>query len=139
MSLRILLLLAFILLTVSTASADINRFAGKWKNIDPHTGGITNIQIDVSGAQIRIETWGKCGPGECAWGPTEGTAYAPSVGSNLVETAETISAIYSPGWCIEILVIHPAEDGQISVEALTRFTDHSGRANMRRVYTLARA
>src|SRR5438874_13113077 len=77
---RTLLLLAITLLTVSTASADINQFAGKWKNVDPQTRGITTIHIDVSGSRIKIQTWGKCHPADCAWGFAEGTAYAPKIG-----------------------------------------------------------
>ena len=135
---RTLLLLAITLLTVSTASADINQFAGKWKNIDPQTRGITNIHIDVSGSRIRIQTWGKCHPSDCAWGFAEGTAYAPSVQSNLVETADTVSTIYLTSFSQMILFIRPAEEGQIKVELLTKFTDQSGRANTRHIETFSR-
>jgi hypothetical protein len=135
---RTLLLLAIILLTVSTASADINQFAGKWKNIDPQTRGITNIQIDVSGSRIRIQTWGKCHPSDCAWGFASGTAYGPSVQSNLVETAETISTIYLTSFSQMFLIIRPAEEGQIKVELLTKYTDQSGRANTRHIETFSR-
>jgi len=135
---RTLLLLAFILLTVSTTSASIDRFAGKWKNVDPQTRGITNIHIDVSGSRIQIQTWGKCHPSDCAWGFAEGTAYAPGVESNLIETAETISTIYLTSFSQMILVIRPIEADQIQVEVLTKFTDQSGRANTRHLYTFTR-
>jgi hypothetical protein len=135
---RTLLILAVILLTVSTASAEINQFAGTWKNVDPQTGGITIIKIDVSGSRIKIQTWGKCEPSDCAWGAVSGTAYAPGVQSNLVETANTISTIYVNSFSLRILIIRPGEEGQIKVEALTKFTDQSGRANTRHTYTLSR-
>jgi hypothetical protein len=135
---RTLLLLVLILLTVSTASAEINQFAGKWKNVDPLTRGITTIQIDVSGSRIKIQTWGKCHPSDCAWGFAEGTAYASSVESNLAETADTISTIYLTSFSQMILIIRPVEGGQIRVEVLTKFTDHSGRANTRHIYTFSR-
>jgi hypothetical protein len=135
---RTLLLLAIILLTVSTASADINQFAGKWKNVDPLTRGITNIHIDVAGSRIRIQTWGKCHPSDCAWGFASGTAYGPSVQSNLVETAETISTIYLTSFSQMFLIIRPAEEGQIKVELLTKYTDQSGRANTRHIETFSR-
>ena len=135
---RTLLLLAIILLTGSTASADINQFAGKWRNVDPQTRGITTIHIDVSGSRIKIQTWGKCHPSDCAWGFAEGTAYAPSVQSNLVETADTISTIYLTSFSQMILIIRPAEEGQIRVELLTKFTDQSGRANTRHIETFSR-
>ena len=135
---RTLLLLAIILLTVSTASADINQFAGKWKNVDPQTRGITTIHIEISGARIRIQTWGKCHPSDCAWGFAAGTAYAPSVQSNLVEQADTISTIYLTSFSQMILTIRPAEEGQIKVELLTKYTDQSGRANTRHIETFSR-
>jgi hypothetical protein len=135
---RTLLLLAITLLTVSTASADINQFAGKWKNVDPLTRGITTIHIDVSGSRIKIQTWGKCHPSDCAWGFAEGTAYAPSVQSNLVEKADTISTIYLTSFSQMILIIRPAEEGQIKVELLTKYTDQSGRANTRHIETFSR-
>lgn len=135
---RTLLLVALTLLAASTASAQIKQFAGKWKNVDRDTGGITNIQIDVSGSRIRIQTWGKCHPSDCAWGFAEGTAYSSSVQSNLVATADTISTIYLTSFSQIMLVIHPAEEGQINVETLTKFTDQSGRANYRRVSTFSR-
>jgi hypothetical protein len=135
---RTLLLLAVVLLTVSPASAQINQFAGKWKNVDTQTGGITTIQIDVSGSRIRIQTWGRCHPSDCVWGFAEGTAYAPSVQSNLVQTADTISTVYLTSFSEIILVIRPTEEGQIRVEALTKFTDQSRRANTRHVYNFSR-
>jgi len=135
---RTLIMLAFSLLTVSAASAQINQFAGKWKNVDPQTRGITTIQIGVSGSRLRIETWGRCHPSDCAWGFAEGTAYARTVESNLVETADTVSTIYLTSFSQIMLTIRPAEDGQIKVEVLTKFTDQSGRANTRAVYTFSR-
>jgi len=135
---RMLLLLAFTLLTVSAASAQINQFAGKWKNVDPQTKGVTTIQIEISGSRIRMQTWGKCHPTDCAWGFAEGTAYAPSVASNLVETADTISTIYLTSFSQITLIVRPAEEGQIRVEVLTKFTDQSGRANTRRVDSFSR-
>jgi hypothetical protein len=135
---RTLLILAVILLTVSTASAEINQFAGTWKNVDPQTRGITIIKIDVSGSRIKIQTWGACHPSDCAWGVAEGTAYAPGVQSNLIGTADTISTIYVNSFSLRILVIHPDEAGQIKVEALTKFTDQSGRSNTRHIYTFSR-
>ena len=135
---RTLLLLAITLLTVSTASADINQFVGKWKNVDPQTRGITAIQIDVSGSRIKIQTWGKCHPSDCAWGSAEGTAYAPSVESNLVESAETISTIYLTRFSQMMLIIYPAEGGQIKVEVLTKYTDQSRRANTKHIDTFSR-
>ena len=132
--------LAFLLLLMasSVASADISQFSGKWKNVDPNTRGLTTLQLEVKGTRVRIHAWGKCHPSDCAWGYAEGTAYAPSVESSLTETAQAISTIYLTSFSEIILIIRPAEDGQIEVEMLTKFTDQSGRANTRKVERLSR-
>jgi len=133
-------MLAFLLLLMasSIASADISQFSGKWKNVDPNTRGLTTLKIDVKGTRVRIDSWGKCHPSDCAWGYAEGTAYAPSVESSLTEAAQAISTIYLTSFSQIILIIRPTEDGQIEVEMLTKFTDQSGRANTRRIERLSR-
>lgn len=130
--------LLLLLMASSVASADINRFSGKWENVDPNPKGLTTLQIEVKGTRVRIQTWGKCHPSDCAWGYAEGTAYAPSVASSLSATAQAISTIYLTSFSQIILIIRPAEDGQIEVEHLTKFTDQSGRANIRSVERLSR-
>lgn len=134
-----ILALTVLLLVSPVASAQINQFAGKWKNVDPNTGGLTTLNIEVKGTRVRIQTWGKCHPSDCAWGFAEGTAYAPSVSSRLSETAQTVSTIYLTSFSQILLIIRSAEEGQIEVETLTKFTDQSGRANTRRVERLSRA
>ena len=136
---RIVSALLVLLLAAPAASAHINEFSGTWKNVDPETGGLTTLLIDVRGARVRIQAWGKCHPRDCAWGHAEGTAYAPSVSDNLAETAQVVSTLYITSFSQTILVIRPAEGGQLEVEMMTKFTDQSGRASYRRVERFGRA
>lgn len=130
--------LFLLLITTSVASANINQFSGKWKNVDPSTAGLTSLEIAVEGKNLRISTWGKCHPTDCAWGEARGTAYAPSVQSNLADTAQAISTVYETPLGQIILIIRPVEDGRIEVEVLTNFTDKSGRTNTREVAKFSR-
>ena len=130
---RVLLALLLLLMTSSVTSASINQFAGKWKNADANTAGLTTIEIEVKGKSVGIRAWGKCHPSDCFWGYARGTAYAASVQSNLADDAQAISTIYLMSFSQIILIIRSVEDGQIEVEVLTNFTDQSGRANTREV------
>jgi hypothetical protein len=135
---RIASALLVLLLAAPPASAGIRQFSGTWKNVDPETGGLTTLRIDVSGTRVRIQAWGKCHPHDCAWGYAEGTAYAPSVADDLAETAQAVSTIYITSFSQTILVIRPAEGGQLEVELMTKFTDQSGRASYRVVERFGR-
>lgn len=128
---RIVTALLVLLFTSTLASAQINQFSGTWKNIDPETGGLTTIRIEVKGTRVGIQAWGKCHPRDCAWGYAEGTAYGPSVSDNLIETAQAISTLYVNSFSQRILVIRPFEGGQIEVEVMNKFTDQSGRTSYR--------
>jgi hypothetical protein len=136
---RIASALLVLLLFAPPASAGINRFNGTWKNIDPETGGLTNLRIEVKGTRIGIWAWGRCHPQDCAWGYAEGTAYAPSVSDNLAETAQVVSTLFITSFSQTILVIRPVEGGQLEVELMTKFTDGSGRASYRLVERFGRA
>lgn len=138
-SVRIASALLVLLLFAPAASADIKQFSGTWRNTDPATGGLTALRIEVRGTRVMIQAWGKCHPRDCAWGHAEGTAYGPSVADNLAETAQTVSTIYITSFSQTILIIRPAEDGQLEVEWLTKFTDQSGRTSYRRVERFSRA
>ena len=135
---RIVSALLVLLLAAPAASAHINEFSGTWKNIDPETGGLTTLRIDVDGTRVRIQAWGKCHPRDCAWGYAEGTAYGPSVSDNLAETAQAVSTIYITSFSQTILIIRPVEGGQLEVEIMTKFTDQSRRTSYRRVERFGR-
>jgi hypothetical protein len=135
---RIASALLVLLLAAPPASANVSQFSGTWKNVNPETGGLTTLRIDVSGTRVRIQAWGKCHPRDCAWGHAEGTAYAPSVVDDLAETAQAVSTIYITSFSQTILIIRPAEGGQLEVESMTKFTDQSGRASYRVVERFGR-
>ncbi|MBW2039980.1 MAG: hypothetical protein JRI46_10405 [Deltaproteobacteria bacterium] len=126
------------LVMAATASADLNQFAGRWKNTDPDTRGVTTLNIRVRGTNVTVQAWGKCHPKDCDWGRVKAYAYAPSVSSNLADTAQALSAAFRTGFSQNLMIIHPVGRNRLRAEVLTRFTDRSGRTNYRAVYTFAR-
>lgn len=111
-----LALLAF----ATAASAQKQRFVGTFVPEDPKTGGITRLTL---GENDMINVWGRCHPTDCDWGSETAFAYAPSVGSELQDSAQAMTAIYKPGFAIKILVIKPLGENKLRVDVFTRFTD----------------
>ncbi len=125
-----------------SAYAAIGQFEGKWKNIDPN-GGLTTLEIRVSGGKVKVHGWGKCQPTDCDWGTVDATAYGPSITSSLPSNAHKLLAVFkekNKGNEFEemILVIDPAGRNRLRVEVLTRFVDKSGRSAYSSVHTLSR-
>ena len=114
---------------VSTASANLAQFAGKWKNTNPNTRGVTTIEITISGTNVMVHAWGQCQPTDCDWGNVQGFAYGPNVSSDLQAAAQAITAIYRENFKESLMIIRFASRSQLRVETYTRFTDKSNRTN----------
>jgi hypothetical protein len=132
------LAMASLIFVTPSVSANIDQFAGRWKNVDPNTRGLTTLQIAVRGKRLRIQAWGKCRPSDCAWGYAEATVYAPSVTANPVEAAQAATTLYITSFEQTVMIIRPIEDGQLRVETFTKFTDESSRADYTAVETFSR-
>ena len=135
---RIASALLVLLLAAPAVSAQVSQFSGTWKNVDPATRGLTTLQVEVRGTRVGIRAWGKCHRRDCAWGYAEGTAYGPSIAADLVETAQAVSTLYITSFSQTILILRPAEGGQLEAEVMTKFTDQSGRASYRLVERFSR-
>jgi len=125
------------MLVPSTAHAQLSRFEGAWRNVDPATSGLTTLQISTSGT-VKVHAWGKCHPTDCDWGEVTGYAYGPNVSANLSATARAISAVYTTGFSETIMIIRPLGRDQLEASVFTRFTDTSGRTAYTDTYRLAR-
>ncbi len=123
-----------LLLTASGAFASMNQFAGSWSNVDSATGGITSLQIDVSGSSAQVHAWGSCTPTDCDWGAVEAQAFASSVSSDIVSDANTLVAVFNSGFSEKTLVIKPSGN-KLKVDSYDRFLDSSGRSNYIASYT----
>jgi len=134
-----ILAIGILLLSLSSnSSASLHRFSSKWINSNPNTRGVTALDIDVSGSRVTVQAWGKCHPRDCDWGRVEGDAYAPDASSNLVESAQLISAVFRSGLGKRLLIIRRGDRNQLNVEVLAQFGDRSGRPNYFTTETFSR-
>ena len=136
---KVVLVVCFMaVVTVSTVFASLSQFSGRWKNIDPNTGGITTLNIIVSGTNVTLEVWGKCHPTDCYWGKVVANAYGPDVSSDLVTTAKALSAVFKTNFNETIVIIHPLRN-RLKAEVFTHFTDGSKRTDYTNVYIFERS
>lgn len=117
------------LAAAGTASAQVGRFAGRWKNVDAHTRGLVELDIRVHGSDVDVKAWGACEPKPCDVGDTEAHLYAPNVSDNVEATARALIVRYKQSFAEEILVIEPRGSDELSVQMYTHFTDGSHRSN----------
>jgi hypothetical protein len=137
--LRITAILAFMFLLYNSLSyAALNQMTGNWKNADPNTRGLTTLAISGNGYSLRMHAWGKCHPQDCDWGEVAAYAYAPDVSSPLDPTAQAVSAVFTTGFSQTLVIVRPAGNNRLRVEAYTRFTDGSNRSSYTEVYTFNR-
>jgi len=117
-----------LLMASSNCIASLSQFSGNWTNVDPNTGGITRLNIDVFGSSASVHAWGKCHPTDCDWGSVNAFAFGPDVSSDLSSQALALMAVYSTGFSTTTLFIKP-QGNRLSAQSYTRFTDNSGRSN----------
>ncbi|MGB5100506.1 MAG: hypothetical protein WBN94_07920 [Methanothrix sp.] len=127
-----------LLLTATGGLAGMAQFAGSWTNADANTAGITSLDIAVTGTNAQVQAWGKCHPTDCDWGTVQAQAFAPDVSSDILSGADTLIAVFDPGFSETTLVIKPAGD-QLKVDSYDRFKDNSGRSNYLASYTFQKA
>jgi hypothetical protein len=117
---------AFRTSTALAQSSPVNRLNGKWVNVDPHTRGLVEIDIDNKG----IHPYGACHPTACDWG----TIKAKSFGSNVESpTAAALLAKKTNSFDKVEITLSLEADGRLRAEVFTHFTDNSGRADYRAV------
>ncbi|MCI0690845.1 hypothetical protein L0337_02440 [candidate division KSB1 bacterium] len=127
----------FLLLIASAVSAQLNRFAGAWENIDSRIQEVTALNISVEGNFVTVQAKGKRNAEDYDWGQVEATAYALSPSASLVDSAQALSAVFQTEVEQMLLIIHFVKD-RLQVEALTRFPNRSKPTNYLTAYTFVR-
>ncbi len=122
---------------ISTCSASLSQFAGEWTNVDSNTGGITKLDISVSGTSATVQAWGKCHPTDCDWGTVSAYAFAPDVSSDMVSQAQALMAVYDSGFSVTTLFIKP-QGNNLAVQSYTAFQD-SSRSSYASSYTFSKS
>ncbi|MVN89343.1 hypothetical protein GO986_21650 [Deinococcus sp. HMF7620] len=114
------------LVTPQTALAAPTDMVGTWVNTDVATSGITRINVTrTSAGKMTVQVFGRCHPNDCDWGQANALTYGANVSDSNHFTA---SAVYAKGFATTTLVLNFAR-GRLDVQALTQFTDSSGRQN----------
>ena len=116
--------LIFMLFAVS-AAAQKDRFVGNFVAEDPNTRGITRL---VLLADDQINIWGRCHPTDCDWGTEYTFTYGPAVEADPKASADTLMAVYEPGFATKVVIITPLSDDRLRVEVFTSFNDRSRRS-----------
>jgi hypothetical protein len=119
----------------SSAHADIGQFVGKWKNVNSNTGGVTTLEISLSGDKVKVHAWGRCHPTDCDWGTVDATAYGRAIDSHLPGDAQTLEATFYDS--IQV-IIDLAEGNKLRVEVLDRSRAGSGKSSFSFVETFSR-
>jgi hypothetical protein len=115
---------------------------GTWANTNPATNSVRNIVVTASGGGIEVDGFGACEPTSCEWGNIPGTVYGTSVGS---ATGNSFEANWNFGFSRTVLLatvtfkLFPIPRPVLTVQELTTFTDHSGRANYTLTETFVRS
>jgi hypothetical protein len=119
--------------------ASLPDFSGHWTNIDFNTRGVTILDIQVSGATVTVQAWGKAHPSDINWGQVKATPYGPDVSSNLIANTQALVATYDNNFSKKFMVLRLAGRGQLVADVYTTFTDNSGRSNYCVSYTFSRS
>lgn len=129
--------LCLVVAAAGPSSAQIGRFAGSWVTTNPNTAGMVGINITVNGTAATVHAFGACHPKPCDWGSVDAIAYGPNSGANLIQTANSMTAVYTTSFSVVTLVIVP-RGGDLQVLAFTHFTDNSHRTDYREEGTFRR-
>jgi hypothetical protein len=121
--------LCMALALTNMASAQTARFEGHWKNVNPQTRGVIELDIKGRGIDVDVKAWGACTPKPCEIGNIDAHLYAPGVGDNIVATAQALIVRYHDSFSERILVIEPRGEGELFAQMFTHFTDNSKRTN----------
>lgn len=114
------------LLAPQQAQAAPANFVGTWVNSNVATSGITRVNVTRSGdGPLTVQVFGRCHPTDCDWGSAPVLTYGASVSDTNHLTA---TAVYAKGYSNTTLVMTFTR-GRLDVQALTQFTDGSGRQN----------
>ena len=111
---------------VHISAADKQHFIGHWMNVNKGTRGIIAMAIGQQDGQTLMRAWGACTPSPCKWGQTRVSFLAPNVSSQEVMAA---TAVFRTNFETTRLTMRPAKGRTIIVEAMTHFTDNSGRSD----------
>jgi len=107
------------------ARAEVSDFIGNWVNSDPNTQDITRIVVVPVGMhKVAVHVFARCYPTDCDWGTVPGHNYVEAFTQHDVRI---VTASYDPGFARTLVILRASPGGNLRIQALTEFTDGSGR------------
>ena len=116
-------------------TAGLSYFAGKWKNKDLRTRGLTTLNVRAADQTVWVHAWSACQPTECDWGEVTGTPFTPNASNNPESDAQKVTAVFETSFSNTRLTLTQADDEELRADTQTRFTDNSGRSGYSATYT----
>jgi hypothetical protein len=98
--------------TPSLTPTPASTYEGAWVNADPNTNGITRLNIQQRGTEVKVHAWGKCHPTDCDWGNEDGAM----IGRNAQVT-------WDQGFAIKKMVLSLVGERRLKVVLDTVFND----------------
>ena len=114
-------------LLTSPALADTHDFFGNWVNADPSSNDITRVVVLPAGpGNVSVHVFARCYPTDCDWGAVPGHSYVDTFSQHDVRI---ITAAFDPGFAHTLVILKASQGGDLRIQALTEFTDNSGRTD----------
>jgi len=114
-------------LMTSPAPASTHEFYGNWINNDDSSNDITRIVVTPAGPdQVAVHVFARCYPTDCDWGTVPGHSYVDAFTQHDVRI---VTASFDPGFAHTLVILKASASGNMSIQALTEFTDNSGRTD----------
>jgi hypothetical protein len=100
------------------------QFVGPWRNVDPKTRSMARAEIKGScdSGKMIVHVWGACTPKYCDWGDAPGTYDAAK---------ERIDVTSKSTFDIAEMTVSLDAQDHLVIDALAKFTDKSGRADLK--------
>jgi hypothetical protein len=102
-------------------------FNGNWNNSDKNTSGVTRLEIQQTGNEIKVHAFGKCSPKDCDWGTESGALIG-----------NTAQVTWDQGFSIRKMVLTLNGDNGLKMVLDTAFTDNRPRQHAEADFTRVR-
>jgi hypothetical protein len=120
-------------MTELTPSNQVLPLSGRFENVDPHTGGLTALELSSSSAGQNARGFGACSPTDCDWGAVS----VHQLGNSISDPTPRVGlATWEHGFATTHMTIRAQRTGVLIAETFTLFHDGSGRADYRQTYSL---
>ena len=99
------------LASATPVSAAVRDFVGVWKNADPGSQGLVEVDIRRDSGGLVVHAIGKCRPTDCGWGQARASLLAPRSGLPAEANADAAFVEFVRGGLRRVVVLAHTPDG----------------------------